>query len=99
MFADFMLGGEWLAIMDSGVEQGFSFNEAVSLSVACKDQAEIDDLWGKLSAVPESEVCGWCKDKYGVSWQIVPENAAELMKKPGAFVKLMKMKKLVIADF
>lgn len=99
MFADFKLGDQWLAAMDSGVEQDFGFNEAVSLSVECKDQAEIDRLWGILSAVPESEQCGWCKDKYGVSWQIVPENMEELMKKPGAYAKMMQMKKLVIADF
>ncbi len=99
MFADFMLDGQWLAAMDSAVEQDFGFNEAISLAVACKDQAEIDELWGKLSSVPASEQCGWCKDKYGVSWQIVPENMGELMKKPDAFAKMMQMKKIVIADF
>lgn len=99
MFADFTLAGQWLAAMDSGVEQDFSFNEAISLAVACKDQAEIDYFWGKLSSVPASEQCGWCKDKYGLSWQIVPENMDELMKKPSAFAKLMQMKKLIIDDF
>ena len=99
MFADFTLGGQWFAAMDSGVEQDFTFNEAVSLSVACRDQAEIDYFWAKLSAVPESEQCGWCKDKFGVSWQIVPEETETLMKRPGAFAKMMQMKKLVIADF
>ncbi len=99
MFADFDLGGEWFAAMDAPGAHEFGFNEAVSLSVACKDQAEIDDLWSKLSAVPESEQCGWCKDKYGVSWQIVPENMEELMKKPDAFAKMMQMHKIVIADF
>jgi predicted 3-demethylubiquinone-9 3-methyltransferase (glyoxalase superfamily) len=99
MFADFTLDGQWFTAMDSGVKQDFTFNEAVSLSVACKDQAEIDYFWGKLSNDPKSEVCGWCKDKYGVSWQIVPANIGELMKKPGAFAKLMKMQKLVIDDF
>jgi len=98
MFADFMLKGQWFGVMDSPVEQDFSFNEAVSLSVACKDQAEIDELWGKLSDVPESEQCGWCEDKYGVSWQIVPENMGELMKRPDAFAHMMKMKKIIIAD-
>jgi predicted 3-demethylubiquinone-9 3-methyltransferase (glyoxalase superfamily) len=49
--------------------------------------------------VPESEQCGWCKDQYGVSWQIVPENMEALMQKPGAYARLMQMKKLVIADF
>lgn len=99
MFADFMLENQWFAAMDSAVDQSFTFNEAVSLSVSCKDQAEIDYLWEKLSSVPEAEQCGWCKDKYGVSWQIVPENMEELMSKPGAYEKMMQMKKLVIADF
>lgn len=99
MFADFMLDGQWFAAMDSSEQQDFTFSEAISLSVACKDQAEIDYFWEKLSAVPESEQCGWCKDKYGVSWQVVPENTDELMKKPGAYAKMMQMKKLIIADF
>lgn len=99
MFGDFILEGEWLAAMDSAVEQDFVFNEAVSFQVNCKDQAEIDELWSKLSVVPESEQCGWCKDQFGVSWQIVPENMEELMKKPDSFKKLMQMHKIVIADF
>ena len=99
MFADFMLTNQWFAAMDSGVEQNFAFNEAVSLAVACKDQVEIDYFWEKLSYVPEAEQCGWCKDRFGLSWQIVPENMGELMQKPGAYAKMLQMKKLVIADF
>jgi predicted 3-demethylubiquinone-9 3-methyltransferase (glyoxalase superfamily) len=99
MFADFMLAGQWFAAMDSAVEQDFTFNEAVSLSVSCKDQAEIDTFWEKLSTDPAAEQCGWCKDKYGLSWQIVPENIDELVKKPGGFAKMMGMKKLIIDEF
>ena len=99
MFGEFVVGDEWFGVMDAGTAQSFTFNEAVSLSVSCKDQPEIDDFWKKLSSVPASEQCGWCKDKYGVSWQVVPSNMEELMKRPGAFAKLMQMKKLVIADF
>lgn len=99
MFADFMLEDQWFAAMDSGARQDFTFNEAVSLSVACKDQEEIDYLWSKLSTVPEAEQCGWCKDQFGVSWQIVPGNMAELMKRPTAFANMMQMKKIIIADF
>lgn len=99
MFADFMLEDQWFAAMDSAVEQNFTFNEAISLSVACKSQEEIDYLWEKLSTVPEAEQCGWCKDQFGVSWQIVPENMEELMQKPNAYSKMMQMKKLVITDF
>ncbi len=77
MFSDFQLDNQWFAAMDSGIDQDFTFNEGLSLSITCNDQAEVDHFWDKLSAVPDSEVCGWCKDKYGVSWQITPENMKE----------------------
>lgn len=77
----------------------FKFNESVSFAISCKDQEEIDYFWEKLSKVPESEQCGWCKDQYGLSWQVVPANMEELMQRPGAYAKMMQMKKLVIADF
>lgn len=79
MFADFLLEGQWFAAMDSGHMHSFTFGEAVSLLVRCSDQAEIDRLWSKLSAVPGAEQCGWLKDRYGVSWQIAPENMQEMM--------------------
>lgn len=73
MFSDFRLGDSWLTAMDSSNPgHTFGFTEAVSLVVRCDDQAEIDRLWAALSAVPESEQCGWLKDRFGVSWQIVP---------------------------
>ncbi len=81
MFTDFKLRGQWFAAMDSAREHVFQFNEAVSLMVNCDDQSEIDYYWEKLSAVPESEQCGWLKDKYGVSWQIVPQEMGEMMSK------------------
>lgn len=74
----------------------FKINEAVSFQVFCKDQEEIDKYWEKLSAVPESEQCGWCKDKFGVSWQIVPENMGELVKTKEAMQEFLKMKKVDI---
>lgn len=99
MFSDFALAGQWFAAMDSAVEQDFSFNEAFSLQINCKDQAEIDYFFEKLSRVPEAAICGWVKDQFGVSWQIVPENMAELMEKPGAYAKMMEMQKIVIDEF
>ena len=57
----------------------FKFNEAISFVVHCDTQEEIDDYWKKLSAVPEAEQCGWLKDKYGLSWQIVPREFEEMM--------------------
>ena len=65
--------------MDHGVGGEEPFNEAFSFMVLCKDQAQIDYYWDKLSFVPEAEQCGWLKDKFGISWQIVPETMSELL--------------------
>ncbi len=94
---EFVLDGTRFTAINAGPE--FTFNEAVSFAVYCKDQEEIDYYWSKLSSVPEAEQCGWCKDKYGLSWQIIPANMEELMKKPGAFATLMKQKKIVISEY
>ncbi len=94
---EFELGGQHFTAINAGPE--FAFTEAISFAVSCKDQEEIDYYWDKLSSTPESEQCGWCKDRYGLSWQIVPENMGELMKKPDAFSKLMKMHKIVMSEF
>ena len=66
--------------MDSAYEHHFMFNEAISFIVSCDTQAEIDSYWDKLSAVPEAEQCGWLKDKYGLSWQVVPASMDEMMR-------------------
>ncbi len=79
MFTDFQLAEQWFVAMDSALEHKFSFNEAVSFMVDCDTQAEIDYFTEKLSAVPEAEQCGWIKDKFGVSWQIVPSMMGKLM--------------------
>ena len=79
MFADFKLGDVWFAAMDGGNVHNFTFNEAISFIVRCDTQEEIDYYWKKLSAVPEAEQCGWLKDKYGLSWQIVPSIMDEMM--------------------
>ena len=81
MFTDLMLEGEWFAAMDSAHDHRFSFNEAISLVVYCDTQDEIDAYWNKLSAVPEAEQCGWVKDRYGVSWQIIARAMDEMMKR------------------
>lgn len=94
---DFELDDQRFTAINAGPE--FKFNEAVSFSIQCKDQDEIDFYWEKLSKVAESEQCGWCKDQYGLSWQVVPQNMGELMQRPDAFTHMMQMKKLVIADF
>lgn len=94
---EFELNGLRFTAINAGSE--FKFNEAVSFSITCKDQKEIDYYWEKLSSVPESEQCGWCKDQFGLSWQVVPSNMEELMNKPNAFEHMMKMKKIEIAKF
>ena len=73
-FLDFELAGLRFCAMDNGYPAEFGFNEAFSFMVNCKDQKEIDYYWNKLSHVPEAEQCGWLKDRFGLSWQIVPEN-------------------------
>ncbi len=80
MFTDFKLFDTWFAAMDGGGTHGFDFNEAISFMVGCEDQAELDYYWEALSAVPESEQCGWLKDAYGVSWQIVPRRMDEMLR-------------------
>ncbi len=79
MYADFMLAGQWFAAMDGGMMHEFTFSEATSFVVSCDSQEEIDYFWGKLSAVPESEQCGWLKDKFGISWQITPSSMNKMM--------------------
>ena len=96
-YADFRLFDQWFAVMDGGKDHDFNFSPAISLMVMCKDQAEIDYYWGKLSANPEFEQCGWLQDKYGVSWQITPANIERLLEVSGAFKRMMDMKKLDIA--
>jgi predicted 3-demethylubiquinone-9 3-methyltransferase (glyoxalase superfamily) len=82
----------------------FKFSEATSFMVECNDQAEIDHYWSRLSAVPESEQCGWLKDQFGVSWQIVPKRLNELLRDPDkakaarAMQAMLQMKKLDIAE-
>lgn len=94
---EFELSGLRFVAINAGPE--FTFSEAISFAIPCKDQKEIDYYWAKLSSVAAAEQCGWCKDKYGLSWQIVPKNMNELMQKPKAFKILMQQKKIVIDEY
>lgn len=90
----FELNGQRFMALNGG--PAFTFSEAVSFMVDCENQEEIDYFWQKLSYVPEAEQCGWCKDKFGLSWQITPEQRmAEL--NPNQFATMMQMKKIDIA--
>lgn len=77
LMVEFTLAGRKYAALNGG--PNFTFNEAVSFQIMCDDQAEVDRLTERLSAVPEAEQCGWVKDRYGLSWQIVPKRLIELM--------------------
>ncbi|MBN9105380.1 MAG: VOC family protein [Propionibacteriaceae bacterium] len=98
-YGEMNLFGQWFAVMDSPVEHPFNFDPGVSLQLNCAGQAELDRYWDALSTVPEAEQCGWCADRFGVSWQVVPDNLGELMAKPGAYAKLMEMKKIEPSAF
>ena len=78
-YAHFSLPGHEFGAMDSARDHKFAFNEAISFVVPCDTQEEIDYFWGKLSAEPKAEQCGWLKDKYGLSWQITPAVMQELL--------------------
>ncbi len=100
--AQYKLNGYVMMTMDSSLSHQFSFNEGVSLVVHCKTQEEIDHYWNALTKDGEESMCGWLKDKYGVSWQIVPEVLGSLMsdpaKAPAVTQAFLKMKKFIIAD-
>jgi len=100
MGGTFQLEGQEFYALNGGPQ--YKFTPAISLFVNCETQKEVDELWGKLSANKGDEQCGWCKDKYGVSWQIIPTVLGKLMgdknpKKANATVQAMlKMKKIDI---
>src|SRR5258707_14327464 len=99
MVVNFELNGQFFMGLNGG--DMFHFNEAVSFVIPCKDQAEIDHYWYKLIADGGQEsMCGWCKDKFGLSWQVVPAILGELMsnpvKGPRVVQAFMKMRKFDI---
>lgn len=98
---EFTLGGQRFVGLNGGPH--FTFNEAVSFQIFCDDQAEVDRLSDALSAVPEAEQCGWVKDRFGLSWQIVPRVLIERLGGPDpagakrAMQAMMEMKRIDIA--
>jgi predicted 3-demethylubiquinone-9 3-methyltransferase (glyoxalase superfamily) len=102
LLVEFTLAGSRYTALNGGPI--FKFNEAVSLQIDCEDQAEVDRLTNALSAVPEAEQCGWVKDRYGLSWQIVPYAMTRLLADPDEGVRkrvfdaMMKMKRLNVAE-
>lgn len=95
-YAGYTLAGQAFAAMDSARGHDYSFNEAVSFVVRCKDQAEIDYYWEKLSADPKAEQCGWLKDKFGFSWQVTPV-AMERMMEEGSDEQVARVTQAFLA--
>lgn len=102
MYAEFQLNGYKLIAMDGPGNHDFTFNEGVSFVVECETQEEIDACWNKLLEGGKEQMCGWLKDRFGISWQIVPTVLGVLMqdptKAPGVFKAFQQMKKMIIAD-
>jgi predicted 3-demethylubiquinone-9 3-methyltransferase (glyoxalase superfamily) len=102
MTVSFELDGQKFVALNGGPE--FTFDEAISFQVLCKDQDEVDSYWDQLSDGGEEGPCGWVKDKFGLSWQIVPEALFELLNDPDperaqrAMAAMLEMKKIVVAD-
>jgi predicted 3-demethylubiquinone-9 3-methyltransferase (glyoxalase superfamily) len=103
MTVEFELNGQPFTALNGGPQ--FKFNEAISFQIMCKDQAEVDHYWNKLSegGDPNAQQCGWLKDKFGLSWQVVPEVLLEMLtdsdreKSDRAMEAMLRMKKLDIA--
>lgn len=104
MYSDFTLEGQWFSVSESALQHGFRFNEAISFMVFCDTQEEIDYYWARLSAVPEAEQCGWLKDQYGLSWQVVPRAMLAMLQDPDqervqrVNQAVLQMKKLELAE-
>jgi predicted 3-demethylubiquinone-9 3-methyltransferase (glyoxalase superfamily) len=75
------------------------FNDALAFTINCEDQKEIDKYWDYFTREGEESQCGWCIDKFGLRWQVLPENLGELMSKPNAWQVMMSQKKIVIAEY
>lgn len=101
MSATFTLEGQEFFALNGGPH--YQFTPAISFFVSCENQEEIDQLWSKLSADPSAEQCGWLKDKFGLSWQIIPSNLSQLLgqkdpeKAKKVMMAMMQMKKIDIA--
>jgi predicted 3-demethylubiquinone-9 3-methyltransferase (glyoxalase superfamily) len=102
MTVAFVLDGQEFTALNGGPI--FHFTEAVSFVIDCGDQAEVDYFWNKLTEGGQESQCGWLKDKYGLSWQVVPEALGRLMSDPDpgkaqrVMQAMLKMKKIVVSD-
>lgn len=92
-----LFGYEYI-LMTTAVEH-HRFNDAFAIMIHCGDQSEIDKYWNYFTDDGEESKCGWCMDKFGLRWQIIPENLEELMSKPKAGEVMMKQTKIIIAEY
>ena len=90
--------GQKYSFMNTEIEHQ-RFNDAFALTINCDDQNEIDRYWNYFTCDGEEVECGWCIDKYGLRWQVLPKNMGELMSKPNAWKVMMKQKKIVIEEY
>lgn len=98
MHGEFLINDYLMGIMDSSLDHKFGFTEGISLVLNCKNQEEIDIFWNALTAGGAESSCGWLKDKFGISWQIIPQNIGSLIQSKNGGEALMKMKKIIISD-
>ena len=92
----FELDGQKFTALNGG--PAYQFTEAISFLVRCDNQQEVDDYWEKLTAGGKEIQCGWLKDKFGITWQIVPARLPELIKNPKAMQAMLGMKKINLAE-
>jgi predicted 3-demethylubiquinone-9 3-methyltransferase (glyoxalase superfamily) len=85
-------------MMSTAIEH-HKFNDTFAIIINCNGQAEIDKYWDYFTKEGEESQCGWCMDKFGLRWQIIPANMGELMSKPNANAVMMKQTKIIIAEY
>jgi predicted 3-demethylubiquinone-9 3-methyltransferase (glyoxalase superfamily) len=90
--------GQLFSLMTTA-KQHHPLNDAISFTINCEDQDEIDKYWNYFTREGEESQCGWCVDKYGLRWQVLPKNLGELMSKPNSFEVMMQQKKIVIEEY
>jgi predicted 3-demethylubiquinone-9 3-methyltransferase (glyoxalase superfamily) len=96
--ANVRLFGDDYLFMTTAIEH-HRFNDTFAIMIHCRDQQEIDHYWNYFTREGNESMCGWCMDKFGLRWQIIPENLAELMSKPNANAVLSRQRKIIIAEF
>ncbi len=92
-----LYGQEYL-IMTTSIEH-HKFNDSFAIIIHCENQSDIDEFWNYFTKDGKESKCGWCVDKFGLRWQIIPKNMGELMRKPNAFEIMMKQNKIVIDEY